>query len=208
MESGRPELILFKDVIKIDKIYDLESVRVTDDPKISSIKKACQLILEEYRFSFLPGVWKQLPPMYGKIQFIARSILCPSEPFFKSNVQGIMYSDLIYLVAYLELALNSAFNSAAFETFTLDFVNSVREPLLETKIVSNTKWESEEYLKIRLRVYSGHQEESKKHDYLEIQGTATTTNVQSFTSSIRDFLSELPKKQRLKQVLKCSFPVP
>ena len=193
MEESRPELILFTEVRKINKIYHLESVRVTDDSKISSIKKACMLILEEYRLSFLLGVLKQKPPLYGRIQFIARSILCPSTPFFKSNVQGIMYSDLINLVAYLKLAVKSDFNSAAFETFTLNFVNSAREPLLETKIVSKTKWESEEYLKIRLRVYSGHQEKSKKHDYLEIQGTATNTNVQSFTSSIREFLSELPR---------------
>lgn len=196
MEEDSPEQILFKEVVKTSKIFDIESIRLIEDPKILPIKKVCHLILEECKFSLILGILKRKPPMYSIVQIIASTTLHPSNsPFFRSKVQAIRYYDLIHVVAYLKLALDSAFENTDLETFTLNLLNSGGEPLVDIQVLSQIiKSREEDSLKIRFRMYLDTEEENKEPDYLEIKGTATASNIQSFISSIRDFISELPRK--------------
>jgi hypothetical protein len=118
-----------------------------------------------------------------------------ADLFAHSDIQGIRHSDLVRLVAYLELALTLAISDADLEKFSLSLFNSKKNPLLTIQVVSRCiESEDQGYLRIRFYLYSVIQKHRVDNECLEIEETSTTNDIYSFISSMKAFLSKLPRK--------------
>jgi hypothetical protein len=198
MEEIRPERIVFSRFLELYKELNIEAVKLADfKDKISLSKNLCKLEMGNQWFFLLIGVCKQRPDMFGIIQILTKPASHSSPSFAKSSVQAIKYENLVDIIAYLELALASAFDDTDLKIFTLNLLNSSGgEPLLDIQVLSKLlNFNEKDSLKIRLRMYLETEEENKTYDYLEIKGTATASNIKSFITSIRHFLSELPRRK-------------
>lgn len=194
MEEGTPESLIHKKTIEISNNLNLKITNLEMESLSPRLKKECILKLNSHIIVFYLASQNNRK-IFSGIQIAIGKTSHQTDLFTNSNIQGIRHSDLVRLVAYLELALTSAINDADLEKFSLSLFNSKKNPLLSIQVVSRCL-ESEEkaYLKIRFRLYSMIQKNRVDNEYFDIEETSRVSDIYLFISSIKSFLSELPIK--------------
>lgn len=139
---------------------------------------------------------KKRSNIFSIIQVFAGNQSDPSRFYSKSEVHLIRHEDLIWLICYLKLALESAFNTEDLKNFDVKLFPLFGNHFLEFKAVSNLiDFEEQLHLKLRIKLYLKNQK-NNENEYVEIEESAAAENVKLFTLSIREFLFQLPKKEK------------
>lgn len=191
MEENTPENIIHTKTIEISNDLNLKITNLEIESLSPRLKRECILKFNSHVIVFFLASQSNRK-IFSGIQIAIGKTLYQTDLFTNSDIQGIRHSDLIRLVAYVELALTSAISDSDLEKFSLSLFNSKKNPLLNIKIFP--RYIKTEKLKIRFRLYLGINEYSTDNKYLDIEDTSSISEIYSFTSSIREFLSQLPQK--------------
>ena len=195
MEEGTPQDLIFKKAREISNNLNLKHHNLEVNSSSPRIKKECILNFKSHLVLFFLASLSNRK-IFSGIQLAIGEPSHHADLFAKSNVQKIRNSDLVRLVAYLELALASAIDDADLEKYTLSLFNSTKSHLFDIQVFSRPIGvEDKGDLKIRFRLYSGIQGDSVDNGCLDIEDMSSVDDIYSFTSSIRVFLSELPIKE-------------
>jgi hypothetical protein len=194
IEKDHLETIIFNKSHEISNSLNLKHHNLSGDSLSPQIRKECRLQFQSHLILFLLFSQNKIRKVFSGIQILIGKPSHHSVIFAKSNVGLIRHDDLVRLVAYLELALTAEINDSDLEefVFSLFYANS---HLLDIQALSRSiESEGEKNIKIRFRLYSPLKENNRDYEHLDIEDTLSTSNIYSFTSSIREFLFETVKK--------------
>jgi hypothetical protein len=194
MQQGSPVELIYnrrKDIVK--KInFNRDSLK--KELLTSPIRKECILKFKISQVFFLLMSSKKRSNIFSIIQVFAGNQSDFSSFYSKSEVHLIRHEDLLWLVCYLELALESAFNTEDLKTFYVKLFPSRGNHFLEFQALSNLiESEEQPHLQLKIKIYLTNPEDNEKK-CIEIEENALAKNIKFFTLSIREFLSQLPKK--------------
>lgn len=192
MEEGIPQNLIFNKSREISKNLNLNLSNLEAKSLFPRVKTECVLNLKSHLIVFFLASLSNRK-IFSGIQIAIGKPSHQPDSFTKSDVQGIRHSDLVRLVAYLELVLTSVISDADLEKFTLSLFDSTKNPLFDIQIFSRCI--DSEDLKIRFRLYPSIQKNNVNNRCSDIEDTSNVSDIYSFTLSIREFLSKLPKKE-------------
>jgi hypothetical protein len=191
MAKDHIETIIFNKSREISNSFNFKHYNMLKSSLSPQIRKECRLQFQSHLILFLLFSQNRIINVFSGIQILIIKPPHHSIVFAKSNVGLVRYDDLIRFVAYLELALTPEINDADLEEFVfpLFYANS---RLLDIQVISRfIEPNAERNIKIRFRLCSLLRQISINSDYLDIEDTLNASNIHVFTSSIREFLSEL-----------------
>ncbi|MBC6479542.1 MAG: hypothetical protein GDA56_18940 [Hormoscilla sp. GM7CHS1pb] len=191
MASGSLEMVIFEKSMTL--FQELKLSRNNLESNVSDrITRECQLKLKEHLIVFWLVSLRDRRISVGSQ--VAVGQLSGSEFLGKSDQLALSYSKIIRIVPYLEIPLESAFDIAEMEKYML-IVGHQKRPMFKIKVPDNSlSIEGEKLLKIRFWLYFTSPGNEGDRALIEIEDFATATDIYAFTSSIREFLSELPRK--------------
>jgi hypothetical protein len=194
MQEGSPEDLICRKATEISNNLNLRTSSLESKSSSPELKTECILKFNSHILVFFLASLtnrKIFSGIHIAIGKMANSH--QAELLAKSNAQEIRHSDLVRLVAYLGLALKSAISNVDLERISLLLFDSKRNPLFDIKILS--KCIELDGLKIRFRLCLDVKENDTDRRYFDIEDTATRSDINSFVSSIQEFLSKLPRKE-------------
>ncbi|MBE9041432.1 hypothetical protein IQ235_11635 [Oscillatoriales cyanobacterium LEGE 11467] len=195
MEEGTPSFLIFHRWIEIKNYHLNFSEKQTKDlPFDLNVRRKCILKLNSnYLMFYIKGVSpKKHPTMlyHGGLLIAVSSDLEQYRLYIKSRGQAIKYDRLIHLVAYLELVITSKLNKADLEEYIWTIGTPQQTPLFKLQVIPKEFGDREE-MKINFKLLPNNQEEIGKGELLEIEDTASVSDIKLFISSICSFICEL-----------------
>ena len=193
MEEDMPETLIFKKSREIRNDLKLKPGNLEADLTSLEIRKECFLNLESSRTLSFSLSSLSSRKVFSGIQVVDNQL--PRHPHLKvhsSGIQAIRNTDLIRLVAHLELALTSEISTTDLKNFTLEVYNSRRSFLFNVQIFPEENESEVDSFNLFFRFYPETFRGKKGGNKYLVSGVSNANDIYLFTSSVRDFLSRLP----------------
>lgn len=192
MQKNRPEFVIHTRIMEISNKLNLKHYNLKVNSSRPRFTQECQLKVGDYIFCFLLVSLKNRREFSG-IQTSVKK-LSNGSISMESKPQSIRNFDLIRLVSYLELVVESVITDEDLLNYSFAALDSIKKSIFDVQVVSRCmKYSNKESLNIRVKVYNTNQENEISEQYLEAKDSLDSDKINSFVQSIKIFLSKLPE---------------